>query len=147
MQQEERRRTRRCRGRRWMRTDCLEVADDQQNNAGREESRRIDIEVGAKSLAGAAVNGLVTAALGVVLAVCRHRTNVGVNRSRADVAEHDEESHTDEQPGRQAPAVHCGQTSERTGPCQACGPSLRSVRADPTDWQSKRASALVQELN
>jgi hypothetical protein len=80
-----------------VRPQCLEVADDRQSDAGREEGRRIDIGVGAKSLAGAAVSGLVTAALGMVLAVCRHRSGVGVKRSRTDVAEHDEDGHTDEQ--------------------------------------------------
>jgi len=80
-----------------VRTECLEVADDRQHDADREEGRRIDIGVSAKSLAGAAVSGLVTAALGVVLAVGRDCSGVGVEWSRADVAEHDKDGHTDEQ--------------------------------------------------
>ncbi|SRR6266478_6876598 len=97
VQQEERRGTRRYRRRRWPRTECLEVVDDRQNDAGREEGRRIDIGVGAKGLTGAAVSGLVTAALGMILAVCRYSSGMSVNRRRADMAEHDEDRHTDEQ--------------------------------------------------
>jgi len=100
VQQEERGGARRRRCRRWVRTECLEGADDRQNDAGRQEGRRFDIGVGAKSLAGAAVSGLVTAALGVVFAMGRHRSGVGVKRSSADVTEHDEDRHTDEQPRR-----------------------------------------------
>jgi len=100
VQQEERGRARGRRCRRWVRTECLEGADDQQNDAGREEGRRFDIGVGAKRLAGTAVGGLVTAALGMVLAMGRHRSGVGVKRSRADVTEHDKDRHTDEQPRR-----------------------------------------------
>src|SRR5207245_7908568 len=102
VQQEERGGTRRHRRRRWARTECLEVADDRQNNLGREEDRRIDIRLGAKSLTGTAVGGLVTAAFWMVLAVGRHRSSVSVKRSRADVTEHDEDGHADEQPGRPA---------------------------------------------
>ena len=100
MQQEERGRARRRRCRRWVRTACLEVADDRQNDAGREEGRRIDIGVGAKRLTGAAVSGLVTTALGMVLAVCRHRSGMSVKRSRADMTEHDEDGHTNQQTGK-----------------------------------------------
>ena len=100
MQQEERGGARRRRCRRWVRTECLEVADDRQNDAGREEGGRIDIGVSAKGLAGAAVSSLVTAALGMVLAVGRHRSGVSVKRSRANMTEHDEDGHSDEQPGR-----------------------------------------------
>src|SRR5207249_462552 len=57
VQQEERRGARRRRRRRWVRTLGREVANDRQNDAGREEGRRIDIRVGTKSLAGTAVSG------------------------------------------------------------------------------------------
>jgi len=124
VQQEERGGARRRRCRRWVRTESLEVADDRQNDAGRKEGRHIDIGVGTKSLTGAAVSGLVTAALGMVLAVGRHRSGVSVKRSRADMTEHDEHSYTDEQPGRQMSAVHYGQTNERPAPCQAPGALL-----------------------
>jgi hypothetical protein len=98
VQQEERGGARRRRRRRWVRTERLEVADDRQNDPGWEEGRRIDIGVGAKSFAGAAVGSLVTAAFGMVLAVCRHRSGVSVKRSRADMTEYDEDGHTNEQP-------------------------------------------------
>ena len=100
VQQEERRGARRRRCRRWVRMACLKVANDRQNDAGREEGRRIDIGVGAKRFAGTTVGGLVTAAFGMVLAVGRHRSRVSMKRSRADVTEHDKDGHTDEQPGR-----------------------------------------------
>jgi len=83
------------------------AADNWQNNARRLEGRRIDVGAGAKSLTGAVVGGLIAAAaLGMVFGVRHYRPDVGMNRERADMTEHDEDRNTGEQPRAYAPRFH-----------------------------------------
>src|SRR5207245_2241350 len=77
-----------------------------------------DTGAGAERLARAAMGGLVTAMLGMIVRVCRHGAGVDVYGERADVAEHNDHCHADEQPGRQAPDLHEAEPSERPAPCQ-----------------------------
>jgi len=82
------------------------AADNGQNNARRLEGRRVDVGAGAKSLTGAVVGRLIAAALGMVFGVWRHRLDVGMNRERADMTEHDEDRNNGDQPGSDAPRFH-----------------------------------------
>lgn len=81
-------------------------ADNWQKNACRLEGRRIDVGAGAKSLARAVVGSLIAAALGMIFGVRRHHPDVGMDRESADMTEHDEDRHTDEEPGPYAPSFH-----------------------------------------
>ena len=108
MQQEKRRRACRCWRRRSVRRTELDTRDDWESSAGLRKRRRKEVEIGAKSLARAAVSGLVRATLLMVIAVGRHRPGVGVHGSRADVTEYDEERHGEKDPRRAAAPTHRG---------------------------------------
>ena len=96
----------------------VKLINDLQDEDGRQQGRRIDTGAGAERLARAAMGGLVTAMLGMIVRVCRHGAGVDVYGERADVAEHNDHCHADEQPGRQAPDLHEAEPSERPAPCQ-----------------------------
>jgi hypothetical protein len=86
----------------------LHAAADRQSNVCRLERWRIDMGVGAKSLAGTVVDALIASTLGMVFGVRRHHLDVGMNRESADMTENDEDRHCDEQLEPDTPSFHPG---------------------------------------
>ena len=74
----------------------LQVTDDGQDEARRDQDRRVEAGAGAERLTRATVGGLVSATLGMILRVRRHGPGVDVHRERAHVAKNDEHCHANE---------------------------------------------------
>jgi len=67
----------------------------------------VEVEIGTKSLARAAVGGVVRATVRIVLGVGRHRPCVDMHWVGTDMTENNKGRNAKEQPGRQAGTLHC----------------------------------------